>query len=168
LQSITFRLNDALPADVLSQLKEELKDCTEEERRARLDPYFDAGYGSCTLRDPCIARLVENALQYFDSERYRLITWVIMPNHVHVFIEQFPNHPLADVIDSWKSFTARKANKILNQSGRFWYPDYFDRYVRDIQHFDAVVYYIHQNPVKAGLVEEAEDWPFSSAKHQEE
>ncbi|RCK77040.1 MAG: hypothetical protein ANABAC_3465 [Anaerolineae bacterium] len=42
-------------------------------------------------------------------------------------------------------------------------PDYFDRFIRDQKHFKAVVEYIHQNPVKAGLVAAAQDWPWSSA-----
>jgi hypothetical protein len=42
--------------------------------------------------------------------------------------------------------------------------EYWDRYVRDEQHFEAVVRYIHDNPVKAGLVGKADDWPWSSAR----
>lgn len=87
-----------------------------------------------------------------------------MPNHVHVLIEVFEGYPLHTVIQSWKSYTANEANKILGQEGRFWYPDYYDRFIRDERHFYNAVRYIHENPVKAGLVEKAEDWPFCSAR----
>jgi REP element-mobilizing transposase RayT len=46
---------------------------------------------------------------------------------------------------------------------RIWHRDYFDRYIRSDEHFNAVVRYIHGNPVKAGLGRRAEDWPWSSA-----
>ena len=41
--------------------------------------------------------------------------------------------------------------------------EYWDRFIRDEQHFTAAIEYIHMNPVKAGLVEKAEDWYWSSA-----
>jgi hypothetical protein len=55
------------------------------------------------------------------------------------------------------------ANRLLGQTGAFWEPDYFDRYIRDQAHYDVAVYYIHENPVKAGLVTSAEEWRWSSA-----
>ena len=45
---------------------------------------------------------------------------------------------------------------------RLWQPDYWDRFIRNKRHYHATVEYIHQNPVKAGLVAHAEDWPWSS------
>jgi putative DNA methylase len=83
-----------------------------------------------------------------------------MPNHVHVLI-QMMDEPLANIIHSWKSYTAHEANKLLGRKGAFWMPDYFDRYIRDKEHFIATVEYILQNPVKAGLVDTAENWSWS-------
>jgi REP element-mobilizing transposase RayT len=80
-----------------------------------------------------------------------------MPNHVHVLIEQAGGFRLGDIIHAWKSFTAKQANKHLGRTGAFWAPDYFDRYIRDQAHFDVAVHYIHENPVKAGLVARAEE-----------
>jgi REP element-mobilizing transposase RayT len=126
-------------------------------------PYLDAGYGSCSLREEHIAQLVEEALLHFDGQRYRLLAWVIMPNHVHVLTEVLPGHPLAEIVHSWKSFTAKEANTILGRSGAFWQPEYFDRFIRDEQHLANAIRYIHDNPVKARLVGRAEEWPYSSA-----
>jgi len=117
---------------------------------------IDGGLGICALRDPAIAAMVESALIYFDGERYRLNAWVIMPKHVRVLIEQIGGFPLGDAVHAWKSFTAKQANRPLGRTGAFWAPDYFDRYIRDQRHFNAAVYYIHQNPVKAGLIARAE------------
>lgn len=164
VQSITFRLADALPVDVIELLSQDKEKLTDLEKRQRLETYMDAGYGECFLRDPRIGSLVENAFIYFDKVRYRLLAWVIMPNHVHVLIETMLGFPLDEIIQSWKSFTAHQANDLLGRSGQFWFPDYFDRYIRNERHYDNVVRYIHENPVKAGLVSKAMDWPFSSAK----
>ncbi len=83
-----------------------------------------------------------------------------MPNHVHVLIE-VKEHSLSDIVRSWKSYTAHQVNKLLGRTGRFWMPDYFDRFIRDERHFAATVEYIRQNPVKAGLVDAPEKWPWS-------
>ncbi len=165
VQGITFRLADSLPAHVVASLAEDLKDADDPTKRARIEAYLNAGYGACYLRDPRIARLVEDALLYFDGERYRMIAWVIMPNHVHTLIETMKGYPLDSIVHSWKSYSAQEANQILGRTGRFWYREYFDRYIRDERHFVSAVRYIHNNPVKAGLVENPEDWPFSSARH---
>jgi REP element-mobilizing transposase RayT len=107
---------------------------------------------------------VETSLWHFDAARYRLLAWVVMPNHVHVVIETRAEYPLSDVLQSWKSFTAKKANSLLGRTGSFWQPEYFDRAIRDERHLLAAIAYIHGNPVKAGLVRRAEDWPYSSAR----
>ena len=130
-----------------------------------LDALLDAGHGSCMLRDPRLARIAEAALWYFDGRRYRLIAWVIMPNHVHVLIQTLPGHPLSHIVHSWKSFTSKEANALLARTGRFWQPEYFDRAIRDEHHLTTAIRYIHENPVKAGLVASSEDWLFSSAAH---
>ncbi len=170
-QFITFRLHDSVPAEVIAQWKAELH-WTEQtqphskeaiELRKRIEKYEDSGYGACYLRDERIAALVENALKHFDGQRYHLVAWCIMPNHVHVLIQQIEGHSLPKVIHSWKSYTAHEANKLLKRSGDFWMPDYFDRFIRDEKHFMTVVEYIHQNPVKAGLVSAPQEWPWSSA-----
>jgi REP element-mobilizing transposase RayT len=162
IQGVTFRLWDSLPDDVVQSLADETLENSK--KRARLEKYLNAGYGACYLRDPRIASLVENALLYFDGKRYRLFAWVIMPNHVHVLIEIFVGFPLDTIIHSWKSYTANEANKLLKRTGPFWFREYFDRYIRNKQHFANAVRYIHRNPLEAGLVEKAEDWTFSSAR----
>jgi hypothetical protein len=63
-----------------------------------------------------------------------------------------------------KSFTSREANKLLRRRGQFWMEDYFDRYVRDGKHFASAIAYIENNPVKAKLCANPDDWPFSSAR----
>lgn len=165
-QAITFHLADSLPAKVLEAMKEmaKLQKDPDMELRRQIQKYLDAGHGSCCLKGSRIADMVEQALFHFDEKRYRLLVWVVMPNHVHVIIETFSGYLLGDVVHSWKSFTAKEANKLLKRRGRFWQKEYYDRFIRDEKHFDNAVFYIHNNPVKAGLVKRAEDYPFSSAR----
>src|SRR6185369_9034500 len=90
IQSLNFRLADSLPASVVEQWRLELIQRPAREAaqaiRRRAEKYLDAGHGECWLRRPDIAALTENALLHFDEQRYRLLAWCVMPNHVHVMI----------------------------------------------------------------------------------
>jgi REP element-mobilizing transposase RayT len=167
VQSIAFRLGDSLPRHVCERILSTSK--SDEDRFVRLDGLADQGRGACLLRQPEVAQIVENALLFFDGERYRLLAWAIMPNHVHVMVEQIGGFPLGGVVHSWKSFTAKEINKFQRSSGPVWAPDYHDRFIRNADHYERALQYIEQNPVKAGLVSLAQDWPYSSARaHAEE
>lgn len=166
-QFITYRLFDSLPQDILARWKsvlekENLIDLDLEILRL-VEKYLDAGHGCCYLKDLRIANIVEENLLYFDNVRYHLLSWVIMPNHIHLLLTPSFGHSLSFIMKNMKSFTSHEANKVLNRKGKFWIDDYFDRFMRDAEHFDKTVSYIEKNPVKAGLCEKPEDWRFSSA-----
>lgn len=170
IQFITYRLADSMPQAVLDAADEALRrgEITEAGRRKRIEYYLDQGHGACWLKAPAIAALAEGSLRHFDGERYRLLAWCIMPNHVHALAEMMVGFPLSDVVQNWKSYTAHEMNRILGRRGRVWQPEGFDRYIRDETHFNRVVGYIEENPQNAGLVARAEDWPWSSAKYRGE
>ena len=90
-----------------------------------------------------------------------------MPNHVHVLIEP-ARMPLPDIVQGWKSVTARQANRLLRRQGAFWMRDYYDRYIRDARHLYLARRYIWLNPVTAGLCREPADWKWSSARLRSE
>ena len=165
-QMLGFRLADSLPSTLLARWEDELQhlphDAASLERRKRIEAALDAGHGESWLKDARISDIVERAFLHFDAERYRLHAWVIMPNHVHVVATPLANWTLADITHSWKSFTAKKANTMVNRSGLFWAREYFDRVIRDEVHFANAVSYVERNPVKAGLCGRPEDWRFSS------
>ena len=169
-QGLTFRLVDSVPRSVIDRWREEI-DLSEvlrtdgaryQELLHRVAQYEDAGWGECYLRRPEIATLVCEALVRFDRQRYRLREWCVMPNHVHVLVKQLKGFPLGEVVKSWKVFTAREANAILGRTGQFWMREYHDRRIRDEEHMNRAVAYIRNNPVKAGLCEHPQDWPWSS------
>jgi putative transposase len=190
IQHVTFHLADSLPKAALDRLEAELKrlppDKQDVERRKRIEAWRDAGYGSCILRQPDIAHMVQNTLFFFDGQRYHLLAWVIMPNHVHILFQPLNGWTVAKIVASWKKFTARKicdyqkatpgtANlpvgfsvnqEIGEPRGKpnpVWQREYWDRYIRNEKHLHQAIMYIHQNPVKAGLVAAAEDWRWGSA-----
>jgi len=166
-QFVTFRLYDSLPRRALYQLEQELSSLAPEElliqKRKRIEHLIDAGLGKCYLARPEIAVLVQQVIHHFHGSRYTLHSWVIMPNHIHLLITVCSGNTLSKVMQSLKSFSARRANQILGATGPFWYPEYYDRYIRDPQHLKAVVSYIDANPVKARLCARPEDWRFGSA-----
>ena len=166
IQSVTFRLADSLPQERREEWELLLRCENESERIRQIEMWLDKGAGTCVLRDPVCAQIVQDALRFFNGERYRLIAWCVMPNHVHVMFETFEGHPLGGLIHSWKTFTARAINKHVARKGPLWQEDFFDRFIRDGNHLENEARYIEGNPIAAGLVEHAEDWPFSSAYHR--
>ncbi|MGD0098862.1 MAG: transposase [Acidobacteriota bacterium] len=171
IQLITFRLNDAVPRELVKQWKTELawveklsaRDPRQAVLRKRIDKYEDAGYGACWLRENKIAAIVQSTILHFDGERYRILAWCIMPNHVHVVVEIWEKSHLPVILHSWKSYSAHEANWLLNRSGIFWFPEYHDRFVRNSEHLAASMAYVEGNPVKAGLVRTKEEWQWGSA-----
>ena len=139
----------------------------EEEKRKQIELYIDRGLGACHLRNDKIAKVVQDSLWHRDGTDYRLLAWVVMPNHLHVLVELW-DVPLGKLMKSWKSFSARHSNRILGLNGAFWSEDYFDRYIRDDEHFYQVRRYIENNPVKARLARTPEDWCWSSRRYRSE
>jgi hypothetical protein len=111
VQAITFRLHDSMPQALLEKWARELQLLPttqhEAERQKRIAAYLDAGHGVCWLRDGRVAEIMESNFLRFDGERYRLLAWVVMPNHVHVLAEMLAEVPLAKVVRSWKTWAAK-------------------------------------------------------------
>ena len=155
---IIFRLDDSLPRHVAEQLALERKALGRIDFEKRFDEALDRGFGSGALKEPRVAEIVVKALQHFHGARYELFTWCVMPNHVHVIAQL--RDSLDRVVHSWKSYTAHRANEILNLTGRFWSREYFDRIVRDHYDLHRLVTYVLSNPDCAGLA----DWPWRGSE----
>jgi putative transposase len=163
---VTFRLTDAAPTQLLSQWENEREGWLrvhpvpwtseielEYHRRfsGAIEHWLDAGHGACLLRRPECGQVVAETLRYFEGRRVVMISFVVMPNHVHALFVQNPEWPLEKLTQSWKRFAAREINKSLDRTGSFWQRDYFDRLIRDEHHFANCVRYIRRNPEKAKL-----------------
>ena len=128
-----------------------------------IDKYEDTGYGQCFMKNDNVAQIIRDNLMFHNGKKYNLLKWCIMPNHVHTLIEVFSGISLSEILHCWRSYTAHQINKLLNRTGQVWMMEYFDRYIRDSYHFEKVVNYIHNNPVKAGLVKSPSEYRWSSA-----
>jgi putative DNA methylase len=167
-QSITFRLYDSVPQSVIQDWEREFSILPIQKRseilRKRIENYEDKGLGSAWLSSNAIAEIVKQSLLFGESQqRYQLHAWVIMQNHVHTLITPNTDQSVSKIVHSWKSYSASRANKVLDKTGQFWQQDYFDRFIRDEHHFFATINYIERNPVQAGLCERPEQWRYSSA-----
>jgi REP element-mobilizing transposase RayT len=164
---ITFRLADSLPKSALDRIESERQAIvktanqlhralsTDERRKIQhlstpvVEQFLDNGTGACHLRNPAIADELAATLTYLDEKRYRLFAWCVMPNHVHVVVRLFPGQTLATVVHSWKSFSAKHANRALGLKGAFWQREYYDHLLRSEAELERAM-----NPVKAKL----RDW----------
>ncbi len=166
-QFITFRLHDSLPLSRRGEWEALLRIEDNRQRQIRLEDYLDRGHGACWLHRPELAGLAEDVLRESDRQVCELLAWAIMPNHVHVLV-RIRDTPMAVLIKGWKGRIAREANKLLRRQGPFWEREYWDTYMRDAEQLARARRYIEQNPVKAGLVREPKDWPWSSARFRDQ
>lgn len=166
-QFISVHLADSVPKKVLDRWKLELKNETDAARKRilhrRVDRYLDQGYGECYLGRRDVADQVRESILHRNGPEYKLRSWVVMPNHIHLLMKPNEELELESILRRFKSYTANMCNRIIGRLGQFWQWDFYDRFIRDIQHFRAVVNYIEQNPVKARLCRQASEWEFSSA-----
>ncbi len=166
IQFVTFRLSDAFPLELRSEWEALLKIQDDRKRRIELEAYLDKGRGECYLRREEVAAVVEGALLFRHAVEYELRAWAIMPNHVHLLF-RVQDIPMCRLMDAWKGFTAKAANKLLGRPGQFWQAGYWDSYMRDEEHELRTRRYIENNPTKAKLATFAKEWPWSSARFRD-
>ncbi len=167
VQLVTIRLVDSMPASRRGEWEHLLAIEDVRERRQKLESYLDRGVGECWLRDGRIADCVEEAMRFYHNQRYELLAWCVMPNHVHVLVQVW-DWPLAKMLQNWKSISAVRANRILNRAGSFWQREYWDTFIRSEEQEKTAIRYIENNPVKAKLCRTVEDWRFSSARFRDQ
>jgi putative transposase len=158
---VTFRLRDAVAPRPSRLDRQALLKLSAEQIAELTEPPLTLG--SCALRKPEVAYMVQNALRHFEGQRYVLSAWCVMPNHVHAVVTPMTGHSPSDILHSWKSFSAHRANKILETLGTFWERESFDHLIRDLEQFEGFIRYIELNPVVAGLCSKPGLWPYGSA-----
>ncbi len=186
---VTFRLKNSLPIEVIKSLKEErertkavleefpasereMQNYLEERRYfGKWDSYLDkAEFGPRWLAQPEIANIVKEAMHYRDGKVFDLHAFCIMSNHVHVIFEiieadcQSAQPDLSKVMQSLKRHTARQANLILGRQGAFWQDESYDHVIRNNEEYTRIVNYVLENPVKAGLVAQWDEWQWTYCK----
>ncbi len=115
------------------------------------------------LGAPAAKETVEVVLEQTRARHQaRIYAYVLMPEHVHLLINEPPQILLAQFLKAIKQIASRKLRG-LHQ--KFWQDRYYDSNIRGERALSAVIRYIHRNPVTRGLVENPEDWPWSSFRH---
>ena len=117
------------------------------------------------LNNTQIAGIIKDSLFYKHKKEYNLICYCIMPNHVHILIRPLLKtkdkpYSITSIMKNHKSYTAVKSNKVLRRKEQFWHHGSYDHYIRNEEEFHNVIRYILNNPVKAGLIRNYEDWKF--------
>jgi REP element-mobilizing transposase RayT len=164
---VTFRTNDSLPQGVVADLRRKKQrlgaqaavrsllpvEAVKLKRLStrKMESLLDEAHGSCPMLRAEAAQIVANVLMHDDGREYRLFSWVVMPNHVHVVFSPIPPQSLSMTVTTWKSVTAHRLDSFLNRTGTFWQREYFDRLLRDQAEFERAVEYVFGNPVAAGL-----------------
>jgi REP element-mobilizing transposase RayT len=143
---------------------------------ARFDWLIDRESQVRWLEQPKAACSVRKSMYHFADHRYQLLAYVVMPSHVHWVFRPLPKWcdeiaadpkdartPRERILHSFKSFTGNECNQLLGRSGQFWQDESYEHCVRNADELLRIIEYIEQNPVKAGLIDVAAKWPYSSA-----
>lgn len=204
---VTYRLSGSIPRSLLRQWRTEREitvqtrpspgvSASEHRYRvhkqafAKYDQYLDHSARNCWLADESVAGVVRENLHHHHGDKYELLAYCIMPNHVHVLLQPFERileseqagslpygdrtapysdevsdsqSPLSAIMHSLKSYTANRANQILGRTGQFWQHESYDHWVRDLDELERIVDYIRANPVRAGLCKTPAEWTWSSS-----
>lgn len=129
--------------------------------------------------------ILVNSLGFVLKEHRALLrAYVFMPSHVHLVIEMPAGEHISDLMRDFKKFTSTKVRQQLqreekseflqvlrrnaggkkNQVFKLWMDRFDDVVIHDDEMMAVKIDYIHNNPVKAGLVATPEDWNYSSAR----
>ncbi len=111
-----------------------------------------------------VRNIVKNALLFFEGKCLQNYAFCVMPNHVHWVLELYKEDEtgklvfLQDVLQSVKRFSATQINKLENRKGAVWQKESFETTIRNHKHLYYAIEYTLNNPIKAGLVKNREDW----------
>jgi len=158
---LTWRLRDSLPSRLAFPMEAHDSGLA----FAATDRLLDrARHGSLYLRQPAIADMVVEAFEHAANilGHCRLHAFVVMPNHVHLLVT--PNVPVSELTESLQALTSARAKAMLGLTDSpFWHEKNYVRMVRYEAEFEEIRNYIEENPVRAGLLREAGEYPWSSA-----
>ncbi|MGB8804697.1 MAG: transposase [Chthoniobacterales bacterium] len=127
----------------------------------------------CTFRRrPILARnavaavLVDELRAARERHGWVIGSYVVMPDHMHFFCaSEYDVKTLSDFMREWKSWTSRRVNALLPRpttaATTLWQREFFDHILRSNESYAQKWDYVRDNPVRAGLVSSAEDWPYA-------
>ena len=114
---------------------------------------------------------LEKTKQYQNINKIEIIAYCLMPNHFHLLLrepliktqESYYNSEIESFMHKLQTSYAKRFCGIhQNYSGKVFQGNYKSRYVKDEKYYLTLKAYIEKNPVRANLIKEEEDWPYSS------
>ena len=150
---VTFNLKGAVPKSALIDLCEGRKRFVDYDALLHAAPIH-------WLRDPLLATTVYDRMNSLEKYVHDMHAFTVMSNHVHAMFSIREASSLSEVMQIVKGGTSRRCNQLLGRSGEFWQEERYDRVIRRNE-FWRVLWYILNNPVKAGIVERWQDYPFT-------
>lgn len=110
------------------------------------------------------ARVMIRAIHHSSVEAHaRTLAYVVMPDHVHWLIELTGDRPLERILGPLKSHCAKELNRTAGTSGRLWQRGYYEHQIRADEDLTRQARYIIENPVRAGLCDVIEEYPWWDA-----
>jgi len=146
-QFITFRTHDSTD-NFLKKLA--LQNKPNQKIQLEVDKYLDNSQNGAYLNGEVLITLTD-FLKSKNKSIYELIAFSIMPNHVHMLIKPFKS--LSSVMQIIKGSSAKALNEIMRRKGKFWASEYYDKVIRNQNHFEIVYRYIKNNPLVLGEAE---------------
>ncbi len=107
-----------------------------------------------------MARLIGNPALWRGS---KLLSWVLMPDHLHALVRLDGEETLGKLVKRVKSVLAQAVNRERGGFDPVWAPAFHDRALREEDDIKTFARYVIANPVRAGLVSRAGDYPFWDA-----
>ena len=129
-----------------------------------MERWLDSCEENSLLANPAIAQMVVESIEYrVKTEKWIVYRFVIMPNHIHLFMSILESN-LKESLEDFKRWTGHQAAKLVElPRGRFWQDEWFDHWSRSDEQDDQIDAYILDNPRKAGLVKRSEVWKYGGA-----
>jgi putative transposase len=116
--------------------------------------------GNLLAKSEVAKPLIESFVWRHEQLRWHGLLFLVMPDHVHLLIRENPERPIAKEIRDWKKFVART-------QGIPWQRDFFEHRLRSNESRSEKFAYILNNPVRAGLVNSTDEWPFCWSPQEE-
>jgi len=109
-----------------------------------------------------VSELLEQISQAAAEHQFEILAYCFMPDHLHLLVEARSSDSdlisFANLVKQRTSFTYRRSH-----AERLWQKGYFEHIVRNDESTQIVAKYVLENPVRAGLVKEPLDYPFSGS-----
>ena len=116
---------------------------------------FNVASANLTVREMLIVR---DHIAAGHNKFYRLFAVQVMSSHIHLIIQPKPAYSLSRIMNGMKGVTSRLVNKSRSARGHLWREESYDRIIRDEKELLEKMKYMYENPIKAGIVDEGDDW----------